>query len=210
MKDRTWYPVAFMFVVTAVFSGILIGLAALTRERVEANQQIFRERAVLVALGRAQDDTPAPKVHELYTEWIQPVRIDPDRPDDLENVREYRLENTSDVAVPIYGRGYWDRIRGVVGLRGDPPKVIGIAIYEQKETPGLGAEIVTAKWRNQFAGKVLAAGDTPIDIRPPEATLDESSVHAVTGATQTSTRLERFMNNQLAAWRDSRSEGGSP
>jgi len=213
MRDKPWYPVVYMFVVTAAFSGILIGLSAATRERVEANERVFRERAILVALAvdGVNDKTPVAKVHELYRR-ITPKRIE--LGDGLGHMEEYQLDAKDDgtvaaVAAPIDGQGYWDQIRGVIGLKSDRKTIIGIAFYQQKETPGLGAEIAKKEWREQFVGKVLAPGDTPIDIRPPEATTDDSSVHAVTGATQTSARLERFMNAQLAAWRDATTEGGS-
>jgi hypothetical protein len=57
-------------------------------------------------------------------------------------------------------------------------------------------------FRSQFKGKKIAAQGTPFEIRPVSTELDASSVHAVTGATQTSTRLEKFLNERLAAWRD--------
>jgi hypothetical protein len=41
-----------------------------------------------------------------------------------------------------------------------------------------------------------------MEILPATATLDENAVHAITGATQTSTRLGKFMNAQLGLWRD--------
>ena len=40
MKDKPYYPIVYMFVITAFFSSILIGLAQLTRHRVEANEQL--------------------------------------------------------------------------------------------------------------------------------------------------------------------------
>lgn len=215
MRDKPWYPVAYMFVVTAAFSGILIGVSAATRERVERNEQIFRERAILVAVGEASDDTSAEQVHQRYTQRIRPIKIDPAGSDDLENIREYQLvaattDEPAAMAVPIYGQGFWDEIRGVIGLRSDRRTIIAIVFYEQKETPGLGAEIAKPGFRDQFGdNKVLAPGDTPIDIRPSGAALDRSSVHAVTGATQTCTRLERFLNAQLVKWRRATTEGGA-
>ena len=115
-------------------------------------------------------------------------------------------------AVPIAGRGYWDVIKGFVGVKADGVTVTGIAFYQQKETPGLGAEIASPAWRRQFTPSAertlkLAEGAEPIQILPagtaPAAGV-VSSVDAVTGATQTSVRLGRFMNAQLAAWRQRR------
>ena len=47
MKDRPFFAVIYMFAVTAFFSAVLIGFARLTRDRVDANQQLAFEKAVL-------------------------------------------------------------------------------------------------------------------------------------------------------------------
>lgn len=216
MKDQPWYPVAFMFIVTAVFSGVLIGLNEVTKERVALNAELFRQRAVAEALGLAEANTPDQQVLDLFKPLEKDGRIelvlkDPERVPDAAGVQEddilhWRLmsEDASTVAgygVPVYGKGYWDDIRGVLGLDADGQTVRGIAFYEQKETPGLGAEIAQEPFRSQFEGKELAPGDTPLAIVPPSQPLDDSSVHAITGATQTSTRLDKFLNARIRQWR---------
>jgi Na+-transporting NADH:ubiquinone oxidoreductase subunit C len=85
-------------------------------------------------------------------------------------------------------------------LKDDRRTITGIAFYEQNETPGLGAQITTITFTSQFRDKILAQGDKPLNIRPPGAPLGESDVHAVTGATQTSTRLEKILNDSLTQW----------
>ena len=82
----------------------------------------------------------------------------------------------------------------------DKRTITGIAFYEQSETPGLGGRIVEDDFRGQFAGKVLRPGDTMMGIIPASETLNESQVHAITGATQTCIRLEALMNEDLSAW----------
>ncbi len=209
MREKAWYPVAYMFVVTAVFSGILIGLSAATKERVERNERIFRRRAFVTAAGLADDGASAERIDELYTTRLQPVKLNADGADEDANVIEYIVkaadgDETIGYVVPVYGRGYWDWIRGAMGVGADRKTITGVAFSDQKETPGLGAEIATLEWRNQFAEenqKTLADGDPAFKLRPPGAELDAHSVQAVTGATQTSTRLERFMNRRLAEWR---------
>ena len=111
-------------------------------------------------------------------------------------------------ALPFEGQGFWARIRGIVGIAADKKTVTGITFYEQSETPGLGAEIVKPTFRNQFKGKVLARKDKPITMRRPGATLGESDVHAVTGATQTSVRVEEMMNRAIKTWQESQGKGG--
>jgi len=103
-------------------------------------------------------------------------------------------------ALPVSGQGFWAPISGIIGIETDKKTVTGIAFYEQNETPGLGAEITKTPFRQQFEGKQLADQGQPLGMKRPGAELDDSSVHAITGATQTSTRLERIINSALTEW----------
>ena len=122
MTEKPWYPVAYMFVVTAVFSGILIGTNKATKERVLQNEQLFRQRAVVTALGLADEETSRAEIRELYLTRVLPVLKDPNGSDREKNVEQYLLRDDADptaivgYGVPIIGQGYWDRIAGVVSL----------------------------------------------------------------------------------------------
>ncbi|MFW6154584.1 MAG: FMN-binding protein [Planctomycetota bacterium] len=198
LTEKAWYPEVYMFVVTAIFSGVLIGFTALTQERVERNEQIFLQRAVLVAVGAATADTPGSEISRIFEQRINSV--------EREGLVEYRLtapdgRTVEAIGVPFDGQGYWDEIRGVLGVEPDRRTVTGIYFYQQNETPGLGGEITTGRWRSQFPGKTLAAGDEPLGIVQAGQEVGDSAVEAVTGATQTSVRLERMLNADLRAWR---------
>jgi Na+-transporting NADH:ubiquinone oxidoreductase subunit C len=70
------------------------------------------------------------------------------------------LDNTSQrgvesYVIPVNGFGLWDAIYGYIGIKPDGNTVIGITWYEQKETPGLGAEINLPAWQKQFKGKQI-------------------------------------------------------
>jgi len=196
IKEKAWYPIVFMFIATLFFSAILIAFGSFTRQRVQDNERIAFERAVLEALPI---DLPLkaspPAIHTMYLEYIK------DSTDASAGALRY-MKNDSLIAyaLPLEGPGFWAQIRGVIGIAADKKTITGISFYEQNETPGLGGEIVKQDFRNQFIGKLLADKDIPLEIRMQSVLLDESSVHAVTGATQTSTRLGRFMNDQLMQW----------
>ena len=51
--------------------------------------------------------------------------------------------------------GLWDAIYGYLAIKTDGNTVIGISWYDQKETPGLGANISEPEWQSQFPGKHL-------------------------------------------------------
>jgi len=196
ITEKPWYPLAYMFAVTAVFSGVLIGFSALTQDRVDRNEQIFLQRAILIATGAAAENTPGEEISRIFNERVEPAEKD--------GIVEYRLKTLDGrlqaIGVPFEGQGYWDQIRGVLGVNADRKTVTGIAFYQQNETPGLGGEIVTQQWRSQFPGKTIAVGDQPLRILQAGQTVGDNAVQAVTGATQTSVRLERMLNEDLRTW----------
>lgn len=204
MRQGRAYPVVYMFVVTAAFSSVVIGFTALTEERVRANARLSLESAVLGVLpGLYEPGLSGPEIHRRFTERVS-------QPDEASG-GAYTLRKDGRVeayALPFQGRGFWAPIRGIIGIAGDKTTVTGITFYEQSETPGLGAEIVKPAFRNQFKGKVLAGGDKPINMRRPGATLGRNDVYAVTGATQTSVRLEAMVNQAIKDWQTRIGEKG--
>ena len=103
------------------------------------------------------------------------------------------------------GMGFWDRIECVVVVSPDLQKILNVQFLDQKETPGLGARIEEAWFTDQFKGLELAwnnlkgqrvlVGANPAPNAPNE-------VDAITGATQTSMALMRFLNEELALVRE--------
>ena len=195
MKDKSFFAVIYMFVITALFSSVLIGFAGFTRDRVEANRQLAFEKAILDVFSLSKNKSGS----ELHNTFIESIRgFDASG----ENVCTYIIdEKIAGYAVPISGKGFWATIKGVVGIDTDKTTITGISFYEQNETPGLGAEITKQYFTDQFVGKKIALTDQPITIKPAGQKLDKSSVHAITGATQTCTRLEKLINDDLTQWR---------
>lgn len=196
MRNARWFPVAYMFVVTALLSTVLIGLTAVTRERVEANAETAFQQAVLQVLpGLYRERMSGVEIYRLFTGQVT-------EPSDRTGGAWVLEENgvITAYAVPIGGQGFWAPIKGFLGVAADRVTVTGIAFYEQNETPGLGAEIETPAWRGQFPGRTLAERPALVMRRPGEP-LGRNEVHAVTGATQTSVRLAGLINDSIAQWR---------
>ncbi len=196
IRQTRWYPITYMFLVTAAFSSVVIGVADLTRERVEANTRLAFERAVVAVLpGLYEPMLSGPEIHRRFVEQVSEPNAS--------SGEAYTLRKDGQIAaygLPFEGQGFWAPIRGVIGIAADKKTVTGIAFYEQSETPGLGAEIVKPAFRRQFGGKVLAWEGKPINMRRPGAELGANDVYAITGATQTSVRLEDIINQAVRDW----------
>lgn len=196
IRKKTWFPVIYMFLLTAFFSTIVIGFTQVTSQRVEANEKLAFEKAVLAALpGLYKKGMSRLELHQQFTELVSP-------PDDSSG-GAYTLRQNGRViayALPISGQGFWAPIKGIIGIEADKKTITGIAFYQQNETPGLGAEIAKAAFTGQFPGKIIAADGQPINIKRPGTVLGNSDVHAVTGATQTSVRMENIISTGLKEW----------
>lgn len=194
LKEKPYFAVIYMFVVTAFFSTLLIGFSRITRRRVEMNEQLNFERAVIQAFPDITYENDQ-QIHQIFAKQFQK--------DEKTAAYLYKKDGQlAGYAVPFEGQGFWDKIRGVIGIAANRRTIKGVAFYEQKETPGLGARIDEDEFRRQFVGKKIEDSDEPIRIVPAARTLNENEVHAVTGATQTSIRLEVLMNRDLRAWLD--------
>ena len=197
IRNKTWYPILYMFVITLCLSTVLILFGSVTRQRVKDNEQILYERAVIEALPIELSPRVSPaQIHKLYISSIHQATES-----SAGALRYLQGDSLIGYALPVEGPGFWATIKGVIGIAADTKTITGVSFYEQNETPGLGGEIVKLEFRSQFVGKKISENQTPIEMRPVSAGLDESSIHAITGATQTSTRLNKFMNEQLATWR---------
>lgn len=196
MREKWWFPVIYMFLMTAFFSSIVIGFSRVTGARVEANEDLAFEKAVLSVLpGLFDAGTSRSELHRRFVEHVS-------KPDEKSG-GAYTLKEagkTVAYALPISGQGFWAPIKGVIGIKADRQTITAIAFYEQNETPGLGAQITKNAFRSQFQGKVISFAAKPLNMKRPGAVLGKSDLHAVTGATQTSTRLEKIINDALKNW----------
>jgi Na+-transporting NADH:ubiquinone oxidoreductase subunit C len=190
VKDKPYFAVVYMFIITAFFSSILILFARATRGQVETNEQIAFEKAVLQAFPGIDAKTNT-EIHDIFTNNFEKAAIG----------YVYMKDNQiAGYAVPVEGQGFWAPIKGVVGIAPDKKTITGIAFYEQSETPGLGARIVEPDFRGKFEGLALGDKLKPIGIRQAGAELKNNEVHAISGATQTCVRLEKLMNDDLTKW----------
>lgn len=121
--------------------------------------------------------------------------------------------------IPVNGYGLWDAIYGYLALKPDGDTVIGITWYDQKETPGLGANISEPSWQNQFPGKVIfqptASGEVnpllaPIGIIVVKGKVSDvlgsspkakSAVDGMAGATLTGNGVTDAYREVLSAYR---------
>ncbi|MFI0434137.1 MAG: NADH:ubiquinone reductase (Na(+)-transporting) subunit C [Parachlamydiaceae bacterium] len=121
--------------------------------------------------------------------------------------------------IPVNGMGLWDAIYGYLAIEPNGNQVIGISWYDQKETPGLGANIAEPEWQSQFPGKQIfqqsADGKTHVETAPlglvvvkgkvkevlANSPKSLNAVDGMAGATLTGNGVTNAYREVLAAYR---------
>ncbi|MCL4124885.1 UNVERIFIED_CONTAM: hypothetical protein GTU68_042193, partial [Idotea baltica] len=108
--------------------------------------------------------------------------------------------DTQTVVIPVRGYGLWGTLYGYLALAGDARSTLGLGFYDQKETPGLGGEVVNPKWKAQWDGVRLYddAGVPAVSLvksRAPSGSAKAAyEVDALSGATLTTRGVENLVN----------------
>jgi len=108
-------------------------------------------------------------------------------------------------AFKITGPGFWGKITGFLALKPGLETIRGITFFEHEETPGLGGRIDEKDFQQQFIGKKIypEGSNEPLIVISPPGTdpfgdsvrnKPQNEVDAITGASETSRAVERFMN----------------
>jgi Na+-transporting NADH:ubiquinone oxidoreductase subunit C len=103
--------------------------------------------------------------------------------------------------MPMEGKGLWGPIWGYISLEEDMSTIFGAIFAHAKETPGLGAEINTEWYQEQYLGKKIF-DDTGkfTSVRVVKGGADPADPHAVdaiSGGTITSVALQEMMEECL-------------
>ena len=115
----------------------------------------------------------------------------------------YLVENGGEITygvIPVEGLGLYGTLYGFLALGRDTTTIRGLSFYENRETPGLGGEVDSPRWKSLWPGRKAYDEDWQPRISlvkgsagPPEQ--DPYEVDALSGATMTSkavTKLLRF------------------
>ena len=107
--------------------------------------------------------------------------------------------------LPVRGKGLWGPIWGYVSFKEDLNTIKGTVFDHKSETPGLGAEIDTREFQDQFQNKTIF-GDTGnfVSIKVVKGGALDSDIHgvdAISGGTITSKALEKMLDSCLVQYK---------
>lgn len=117
--------------------------------------------------------------------------------DRLLPVYECQTEDGLKYILPVYGAGLWGPIWGYVAMNEDMNTVYGANFDHQGETPGLGAEIATPVFQDQFKDKTIFDDNgklvSIIVAKASESAPAEHKVDGISGGTITSKGVQEML-----------------
>ena len=203
-------------VVMVVIVAVLLSLAAIgLKSRQETNILNEKKTQIVKALGYDATTSYDDVVAEAALLNAEGAVVENDTQkvfDALQSVKDTRAAgqfpifkaNDGSVVVPLYGAGLWGPIWGYVALAADMNTVKGIVLDHSGETPGLGAEITTAKHQAMYVGKTVFEGDELVGITLKKGGADKNNPHevdAITGGTKTSDGVSAMIKDCLVSYK---------
>jgi Na+-transporting NADH:ubiquinone oxidoreductase subunit C len=190
--------VVYMFAITLFFASLVSAVKQMSERKIQFNQTIKLQRMILQVLAvPVEKGISDERIVELFTNRVKNIEVGEKTlyigyEEDGRTIRGY--------ALPVGGPGFWGPIQGLVGVDPQATKVLGIAFTKHSETPGLGGRITERWFTDQFKNLPLypIAGGRNIFYLKPEGTgKAPNELDAITGATNTSSAVEAFMNQEL-------------
>ncbi len=186
MKGRVWM-VVLLLIVGGVSAGILGVFTVYTAPIVARNKEIKFKTTILNAFGITYTEE---NLDAIFEKGVNTRKIE-------EGLVCYELygkegEKSTAIAFEVGGPGFWARIDAIIALESDLETIRDLRILAHTETPGLGARIVEPWFQTQFKGKRIKPH---LFVVPYRKAVGENEVDGITGATETSKKLEDIINN---------------
>lgn len=218
MPESAWlekpaYPVVFVILLSLVFVGVLALVYRLNEPGIQKQTQEAYERAILGlcvdSLAALSGKTAGQIQAEYPRSFNEYVRALPagNYPRKAFEVR-YGGRLLAYI-FDITGKGLWGTMRALAATDQGKTTVLGVNIYEQMETPGLGARIGEDWFTGQFKRKAILVNGVPVKftlIPEGQAASDPTQVRQVTGATITSNAVIKMLQTELALIGESAAE----
>jgi Na+-transporting NADH:ubiquinone oxidoreductase subunit C len=190
--------VAYMFLITLFFASLVSAVKLMNDNKIERNQAKKLQQIILRVLQISFEEQMSEQdFSRLFADRVKEIDVQ-----DRTMYVGYKQDGRTiqGYALPVGGPGFWGPIQGMVGISPDATKVLGIAFSKHSETPGLGGRITENWFTDQFKDLPLypIEGDQNIFYLKAEGMSQAANeLDAITGATNTSSAVETFLNQEL-------------
>jgi Na+-transporting NADH:ubiquinone oxidoreductase subunit C len=217
--NKNSYTFIFAFVMVVVVAAILSFAATSLKPAQAENIRLEKMQNILASINIEVDREGA---GEAYGKYIKrEVVLSSNKP--VEGINAFQIDLSKEMSktplerdapmyiaekegstyyiIPLRGKGLWGPIWGYISLKEDVNTVYGATFDHKTETPGLGAEINTPMFMEQFQSKkILKDGQfSGIKVTKKEAAGDYE-VDGISGGTITSDGVEDMITDCMQSY----------
>ncbi|KAA6347264.1 Na+-transporting NADH:ubiquinone oxidoreductase subunit C [termite gut metagenome] len=216
------YTIIYASVIVVIVAFVLAFTSSALKDRQEKNVELDKMKQILSALNV---DIKGQDAQALYAKYVkQDIIINVEgtktgeeggfnlvlKEELNKKLSERKLaiyvcdiDGQTKYVLPLYGQGLWGPIWGYVGLNEDRNTIFGAYFSHEGETPGLGAEIATKAFQNNFLGKQITRNGVLTSVavvKPGKSVNDRDYVDGISGGTITSKAVDNMMSNSLSQY----------
>ncbi len=192
MKKGKLYTVGFTIALSCLCAVVLTFANDRWAGRIAKNENFDKIRAIVDALGLC---TGRPDRKEIIDTYVRTITVT--KPGRMTVYEARRDDKLTGYALEIVGPGKYGLIKGILAIGPDREKILGLWIYQQNETPGLGARIASPQWLSQFPNIPLVTNGVP-GVRISSTEKGPNVIAGITGASQTVYSLVKIINKAIA------------
>ena len=211
------YTIIYASVMVVIVAFLLAFVSSSLRETQNKNVQLDTKKQILAALN-IKNVEDADAEYQKYVKGDMLMNVDGTL---TENTGEFatnyekeakeqqrlhvfvcEVDGQTKYVVPVYGAGLWGAIWGYIALNEDKDTVYGTYFSHAIETPGLGAEIATEHFQNEFVGKkTLEDGSIALGVvKNGKVEKPEYQVDGISGGTITSVGVDAMLKACLGSY----------
>ncbi|MFP4366111.1 MAG: NADH:ubiquinone reductase (Na(+)-transporting) subunit C [Bacteroidales bacterium] len=231
MKDSNTYIFLYASAMVVIVAAVLSAVATLLKPYQDLNVEMAKKLDILRSVEKAEmlaeADNKTSYINDEYEKYIVDsyvidhngeiqegidafevnVREENRKPVEQRNLPIFVArdnDGSENFIIPVYGRGLWGPVFGYIALEDDYNTIFGVIFDHEGETPGLGAEISTPVFENQFKGKKIfdEAGEfVSVDVvKPGAVSLNEHRVDGISGGTITGNGVDAMLEDTLGSY----------
>ncbi len=226
-KDSNSYTFIFAILLVAVVGTSLASLSVGLKPRQDKNVEVKKKMDILAAI---KVETTRNTAADLYSQYILSDEclvinsagepIEGANAFDVDIKKEYRnskltvdtrsyplyiasIDGEKKYIIPVVGKGLWGPIWGYVAVNEDQSSIFGAVFDHKTETPGLGAEIKTSMFMDQFNGEKITDNGSYKKmkiVKDGSGNDKEYTVDGITGGTITSKGVEEMLDRTIQVY----------
>ncbi|MDR0989022.1 MAG: Na(+)-translocating NADH-quinone reductase subunit C [Prevotellaceae bacterium] len=210
------YTFVYASVMVIIVAFLLAFVSSSLRSKQQKNVELDTKKQILAALGVRNIQEDPEKVYNQYVKADMLLQQDGTLKENdgafatgyEKEVKEYhrlhvfvcQVDGATKYLFPVYGVGLWGAIWGYVALDEDKDTVFGTYFSHAGETPGLGAEIATEHFQDEFPGrKAMLNGTVALSVVKHGKVEDAAhQVDGISGGTITSEGVNQMLHDCLS------------